>query len=117
MPRLENPAVDKSGNAFDKSSRRRDCLARGFGRDLGARAGFVVGNRFQIIGVGKERPQFNVNAGVVFHQPRKLALHAAVGLGILPVLSKIKACAACMAAKYAVRPASSFKFTRSIVSA
>lgn len=67
--------VDKARNAFDKAPRRGDCRPRLLGGNLRAGAGFVIGNRFELIGLGKKRTQLAVDARVVFGEPSKLALN------------------------------------------
>jgi hypothetical protein len=37
-------------------------------------AGEIIGNGFELVSAGKERPQAGVNARIVFHQPRKFPL-------------------------------------------
>jgi hypothetical protein len=47
--------------------------ARALGGDMRAGAGLVVGDRFQIVGVAKKRPQLIINARIVSYQPAELA--------------------------------------------
>ena len=52
--------------------------SRAFGRDVRTGAGFIIGNGLKTVGAAEEGADLIVNARVVFHQPGKLAVDAAV---------------------------------------
>ena len=67
--------VDQAGDAFDevaRGSKRGACGLLGYVR---TGTGFIVGNRFELIALGKKGAQFISDAQVVSDKPSKLALN------------------------------------------
>ena len=63
-------------DTFDKLARGPDRVARSLCRHVRTGAGEIIGNGFELVSAGKERPQAGVNARIVFHLPRKFSLDA-----------------------------------------
>lgn len=71
-----------ASRAFGKDSGKRPDKSHGVGnrfggvlmRDVGARAGLIVGDGFQIIGAAEKGAKVDVEARIVFHEARKFSL-------------------------------------------
>ena len=68
--------LEQAHDAFDKPLRGLDRFVCSLYRDVRTGAGFVIGNRFELVRTGKERPQGGVHARIVPYQPRKFPLDA-----------------------------------------
>src|SRR5215467_1337535 len=67
--------VDQAGDAFDEAARGSKRGARGLLGYVRTGTGFIVGNRFELIALGKKGAQFISDAHVVSGKPSKLALN------------------------------------------
>jgi hypothetical protein len=67
---------EQTRDTFDKPLRGLDRLARSLRRHVRTGAGEIIGNGFELVSAGKERPQAGINARIVSHQPRKFPLDA-----------------------------------------
>jgi hypothetical protein len=54
----------------------------------------VIGDRLDVVILGRELAQLATDPRLVSRQPGKLGMHALVGFGVLPVRTAINTCAA-----------------------
>ena len=68
-------------NAIQEVGSRSNRRTRMVRRNLGIRARFVIGHRFQVIGLSEKRREFLVDARLASREAVKLPLDYFVGLG------------------------------------
>ena len=56
-----------------------DSRSRAFGGDFGAGTGFIIGYGLEIVAPRQERPGLAINTRIIFSQPQKFRLDAAMG--------------------------------------
>ena len=72
--------VDQAGDAFDEAVRGSKRGTRGLLGYVRTGTGFIVGNRVELIALGKKGAEFISDARVVSGKPSKLALNGRMSL-------------------------------------